>query len=468
MSITVPPRAPETGNDLDYEQSAAEREALIEEARRRARRRRQRIAAVVLAALAAGGAAFLDAGRGSGAPAGAPVAESSPGSSATQSSEHRRGVSHGPEGGYVAALAIDPGNPEVVYAGGWGSVFKSTDGGVTWKNVTRKPTTRVTGLAIDPVHAGTVYATTDRGVSKTTDGGRSWHFVNSGLFVGESPGQRGRRLSEGSLGHPVIDAHRPATVFVGAAHGLFRTTNGGAHWSLIAPPRFRTLGSSMEFAIDPSRARTIYGRWIAGLDTSSAVGFYKSTDGGDNWQRIDRDDDPFPLFNWLALDPHRPGTIYGGDQLRGVIKSNDAGKTWHRVAGLPRRVVSLRVDPGRSQTIDAITETGALRSVDGGATWRPLGTGTMLRYGIVASDPRLPGTLYGADENGVVKSSDGGQTWRSANSGLVSTAVDALVLAPGSSKILYAAAWNELFRSADGGRTWRHRRSAKEGCSHWP
>ena len=67
----------------------------------------------------------------------------------------------GPEGGGVLSLAVDPAHSAIVYAGGWGNVFKSTDGGGRWRPVSHEPWQHVTALAIDPTHPETVYAGTD-------------------------------------------------------------------------------------------------------------------------------------------------------------------------------------------------------------------------------------------------------------------------------------------------------------------
>ena len=94
------------------------------------------------------------------------------------------GPSHGPEGGEVTALVIDPTAPATLYAGTFaGGVFKSTDGGAGWRAVNVGLTeSGGVALAIDPVAPATLYAgTDDGGVFKSTDGGRRWRAVNRGL-----------------------------------------------------------------------------------------------------------------------------------------------------------------------------------------------------------------------------------------------------------------------------------------------
>jgi photosystem II stability/assembly factor-like uncharacterized protein len=457
LAVTV---SPETDRDHELEERVAALEALIEEARRRARRRRQLYAAAVLVAMAAGAAAYFGHDGGGDVSLGRSVAEGSVPSLGLQSGAGRWGPSHGPEGGWVPALAINPASPKIIYAGGWGNVFKSTNGGGTWKDVTGEPWTRVTALAVNPMHPRIVYAGTDRGIAKTTDGGHHWRMVNAGLFKHETRHERGHRLAEGFLSTLIIDAHQPDTVYAVTDRGLFRTTNGGGHWRVIGARALYyancdncvrgPYGYPVAAAIDPQRAQTIYASW-------PGTPVYKSNDAGDHW-RPQSVPGTTAGFLALALDTHRPGTLYAApldwDQ-RGLFKSNDEGATW-RIVGLRKQhVTSVMVDPNPAGNVVAITAAGAFKSSDGGANWQAFGKGAALRSGTVVTDPRSPETVYGAGEDGVAKSTDGGRTWRSASNGLVSTMIGSLVLASGSSKVLYAGVWQGVFKSANGGRTWR-------------
>src|ERR1035437_9747323 len=89
----------------------------------------------------------------------------------------------GLEGGFVYALAIDPGNSRTIYAGTAGGVYKAMNGGATWRAVNTGLTDlQVNTLAIDPVNSQTIYAGTEAGgVFKTTNGGDSWSAANTGL-----------------------------------------------------------------------------------------------------------------------------------------------------------------------------------------------------------------------------------------------------------------------------------------------
>jgi photosystem II stability/assembly factor-like uncharacterized protein len=465
VSVTVPPRDTDNEHGHDLAERVAELEALIEEARRRARRRRRLYGVVVFAAIAAGAAALFDGGS-SGVSVGRSVAEGSPGSSATQSDHGRWGPPHGPDGGNVFALAIDPANSKIVYAGGWGNVFKSTNAGGSWTNVTTQPWARVTALAIDPSRPETVYAGTDgtdRGIAKTVDGGRHWQMVNGGLFdrTNTFPWR-----GEGIVSSLVVDAGDPSIVYAITGIGLFRTTNGGARWNIIGPRQFRkrtcdtcngrSYGYWLAAAIDPDRG-TIYAGWTGG---GTATKLYQSSDRGDSWKRIAARG-PVDSFEWLALAGDSPGTLFAaGDWLhRGVVKSTDGGATWIPAGLASHHIGAFNVDPG-SRALYVSTEREAFKTSDGGATWQTVGNRADVAYGSVATDPHAPDTVYGAGGNGVVKSIDGGRTWAASNSGLVSSLVESLVLAPRTSKTLYAGTLGQgVFKSTDGGQAWLAARS---------
>ena len=472
MSVSVPPRSTDRQDDGDLAQRVADLEALIEEARRRARRRRRLYAAAVLAAGAAvAGALFGVGGKGHGSVAGN-VAQGSPAAAAAQGRGVRWGPSLGPDGG-AFAVAVDPTNSNIVYAGGWGIVFKSADGGGSWKAMTTQPWTRISALTVDPTDPRVVWAGTERGIAKTVDGGRRWRMVNAGLFNGETHYQHGHRFGEGFVSSLVVDRHDPRTVYAITDRGLFRTSDGGTDWRIIGPPLFRKracescrgryYGYQLDAAIHPGNG-TIYASWGRG-STFLPQSLYTSTDRGRSWRRVQMQGSLRPsAFDGLAIDGS--STLYAIaaklpylTQLPGVIKSRDGGKTWSP-AGLPKQTVwQLQVDAGNRRTLYATATGGLFESSDGGTTWRSAGYGANAPVLAVVSDPRHSNLRYGIANNGIVKSVDGGGTWTAAEAGLVSTYITSLALAPGGARVLYAGTFGLVFKSMNGGRTWRPERS---------
>jgi photosystem II stability/assembly factor-like uncharacterized protein len=211
--------------------------------------------------------------------------------------------------GFIWAIAIDPLHTSTVYAAGNG-VWKSTNGGATWKRVLRNG---AVNLGIDPRRPEIVYASGMKGVHnkatrnsiyKTVDGGGSWHATGpSGLH-------------DGYFGHPiVVDREAPGTVYAGGSKGLFASANEGRTWRTLLSLR-RAVGA---IALDPVQANVLY----AG---TSVRGVFKSVDGGQTWSELRLD---MRYVAAIAIVPSRPETIYAGGA--GIWKSTDGGDTWHRL-----------------------------------------------------------------------------------------------------------------------------------------
>jgi photosystem II stability/assembly factor-like uncharacterized protein len=181
----------------------------------------------------------------------------------------------GPEGGTVYALAIDPADHSIVYAGTNGGVFKSIDSGAHWTPINAglpMPGSAyqlggpyIYSLAIDPQNTATIYAGVSfagdvlfaephgRGVYKSDDGGNSWHGANTGI--------EGRIVYAALYAVGQIDParHGPSNVL--------KSTDGGASWS-VGVPMFASY-----LAIDPQAPQNVY------------AGNFKTTDGGTTWAR---------------------------------------------------------------------------------------------------------------------------------------------------------------------------------------
>jgi small ligand-binding sensory domain FIST len=159
-----------------------------------------------------------DSGGLTRAPSVAEASSERGGGAAARAGAGRWGPSHGPSGGIVSALVVAARSPSTVYASTLGAgVFKSVDGGRSWRAVNAGlTTTRVDTLALDPQTPATVYSGTGRGVFKSTNGGRSWHAANAG------PKSRVLALA--------LDPQNAATLYAGTEAGVARSTDGGLSW----------------------------------------------------------------------------------------------------------------------------------------------------------------------------------------------------------------------------------------------
>jgi len=232
------------------------------------------------------------------------------------------------DGVRTVALALHPRNPRVIYAATDDGVYKSGDAGATWRRVKTAP--RVSALVIDPQRPATVYAGSGAGVFKSTDAGRTWKAMSRGLFPRGSASLNERL--EGFVSAMVVDAQRPQTLFLGSERGVFRSTDGARTWRPANEGLTGGRGAGAlwyyvgSLAIDPSAPNTLY--------TVVSDGLFKTVDGGRHWTAIG----PPGRGNVsaLTLDPTDPETIYAGiyagrSEGARAFKSTDGGRTWTRL-----------------------------------------------------------------------------------------------------------------------------------------
>jgi photosystem II stability/assembly factor-like uncharacterized protein len=346
------------------------------------------------------------------------------------------------------AVVIDPNNSSILYAGyddtsdASGGVYKSTDGGATWSaaggglpayQVADGRYGGVQALAIDPKNPNTLYAANARnvafggGVFKSTDGALSWNPVNSGLLGGIFNGAFITSLT--------VDPRNPGTIYASGMVGLFKSTDGGASWATVGTSGLRNL------AVDPQKSDTLYA-------VSDGRGILKSTDGGTSWRAVLAD-----ATGWVAVTPAADGasTVYAGGSSLGVWKSLDGGSSWTLAnSGLiGTSVDSLAIDPQDPQTLYAGVEGGVFKSADGAASW---GAPTLMAPHVpgLAIYPPNPDIVYAAAGGSLQKSLDGGQSWVQLPVGVDDFDFTGLALDPENPGILYAGG----FKSTDGGADW--------------
>jgi photosystem II stability/assembly factor-like uncharacterized protein len=348
----------------------------------------------------------------------------------------------GPDGGAVADLAFQPGSSQVLYAAVPGGIYKSGDAGATWTWAGEGlyPPAQVLSVAVDPVHPETVYTTQGDRVFKSVDGGLSWK--SSGL-----PGTYQVAVHPRSSGR----------VFAATQHGIFRTSDQGVTWSRATQGLPGSYGATL-IAFDPSTERRLYA-WIQ-LEFDAPVGrLVRSTDGGVTWQMLPNGPQENQRILSLAVDPRTRGTLYAGTN-QAVYKSVDGGLTW-RTTGLSTAgfIWTLKVEP-RLGTVYAGTDKGLFRSPDGGTSWRRLFRGlegdTVFA---VAFSPSSARTVYAgvatySERGGVFKSGNGGLTWAFSGRGISGLSIASIAVNPENPDTLWVVGSNVPFKSTDRGKTW--------------
>jgi photosystem II stability/assembly factor-like uncharacterized protein len=284
----------------------------------------------------------------------------------------------------VYSLAVDPANCNTLYAATDQGLYKSTDGGKSWRPTglnnllaaqalasdappfdkagdgSASPML-VSAMTTDPHNSQVIYAAAwGQGIFKSTNGGQSWAKANSGLdclwlYSIVADADNSQVLYAGGVEYPA-----------GEGGGVFKSTNGGQSWF----PVINGLGNRNvhSLAVDPGNANVIY--------AGTRGGIYRSYNGGNFWQPAGRPGSGYPWA--IAVDPRNGQTVYAGLGGGGVYRSTDSGASWSPVnAGLANRDLrTLIIDPANSQRLYAGTNGGGVYgTTNGGGSWSPMNRG---------------------------------------------------------------------------------------------
>ena len=343
----------------------------------------------------------------------------------------------GPAGmsGRIAALDAVATDPEIVYVGAaTGGVWKSTNGGQTWRPVFDAQ--RVLGIgaiAIDQSNTDVVWVGTGegnprnsagvgRGVYRSINGGDTW------TFLGLEGSERIHRI----LLHPTdadiayVGAMGPAWSD-GLERGVFKTADGGQSWEQILYVDARTGVSDM--VMDPTNPdKLIVGMWSFRRSPwffesgGSGSGLYITVDGGLTWSLAD-ESDGLPAGEWgrigLTIYPMDPSIVYALVEAEesALLRSSDGGRHWTTVKSgpgvdpRPFYYSDIFVDPENELRLYQL-HSRIERSDDGGRTFENVGQGVHPHFHSLWIDPSDPRHLYAGTDGGVYVSRDRGASWR--------------------------------------------------------
>jgi photosystem II stability/assembly factor-like uncharacterized protein len=305
-------------------------------------------------------------------------------------------------------------------------------------------------ISIDPSNSSTLYVGTNGGgVFKSTNGGASWSVVNSGLTD----------LLVLAL---AVDHNNSAVLYAGTnSAGLFKSTNGGATWNAANAGITLSSPSIRRIVIDKNNSNALYAATFGGV--------FKSDNAGATWIAANAgitilENSGVPGAFGIAIDPSNSSTIYLTTQSAGgVFKTTNGGASWSALnSGLTAVEVSaIVIDRFNPATLYAATTSNAIyKSINGGSTWfeANLGFSTLLTLSL-AIDPNTTTTLYAGTRNrgggeGIFKTTNGGSNWSRVGFG-VSSPVQSIAINPTNTSTVYAATFGTgIFKSTDGGSSW--------------
>ncbi|HEU5160297.1 MAG TPA: hypothetical protein VFU43_25085 [Streptosporangiaceae bacterium] len=371
---------------------------------------------------------------------------------------------------YVGTGEANPGGGSLTYEGN--GVYRSTDGGRTWHNLGLTNSATIGRIAVDPSDPRRIFVAAtgslfrpggDKGVYLTTNGGRTWRRVLAG--ANEWTGAVDLAIAP----------DRPATVYAsmwerqrtpslrrygGPGSGIYRSTDGGAHWQRLENVTALTPGDTTGLRPDDSFSRSgvaagpggrVYVRTATWGDFGDEKGFYVSDDGGESFATGGRHR---AALGWWGgevwVDPaDRDHVFVPGQFLR---ESVDGGKTWTNNAGTHVDHHAIAWDPNVPGRVYEGNDGGIYRSDAGGATntWVKATNEPWTQFYSVAASAQDPSRMTGGTQDNGSNRTWGGERWNSFNGG----DGEANLIDPADQNRLYSCSqFGNCARSLDGGET---------------
>ncbi len=288
----------------------------------------------------------------------------------------------------IGCLAMDPNNSNVVWAGtgennhqralGYGNgVYKTTDGGSSWKNMGLPDSRQIGEILIDPRDSDIVYVAAEgsawgpgeeRGIFKTTDGGKTWEKV---LFISENTGVANLSFEPGNpdviyAGAEQRRRRQFGKIGGGPESAFYKSTDAGLTWNKLKKGIPGVDKGGMEIVVSPVDANIVYAMFEA---SNGKGGVYRSTNRGASFSKQDDYYSSGQYYSEFVCDPVDANKLYSLDTRTKV--STDGGNTWKSI-GLSKRHVddhAMWIDPNNTQHFNIGGDGGIYESWDGGNSY---------------------------------------------------------------------------------------------------
>ncbi len=324
------------------------------------------------------------------------------------------------EGAYsIGDVVLDPRNPDTLWVGtgehnnqrsvGWGDgVYRSGDGGRSWKNMGLKDSQHIGRIAIDPRDSNVVYVAAqgplwsaggDRGLYKTTDGGKTWSQV---LKISDNTGVTDVAIDPFNPDVLLAAAHQRRRHVWTLIHGgpesaLYKSTDAGKTWRKLSAGLPSGELGRIGLAFSPAQKGLVYASVEAAADGS---GTFRSLDSGESWEKRSSLIGQAMYYAHVIPDPNVAGRLYTMTVV--VQVSNDGGRTWAPVGERAKHVDThdYWIDPKNSGHILAGCDGGIYESWDRGRLWRHITNLSVTQFYNVDVDNASPiYNVYGGTQD---------------------------------------------------------------------
>jgi photosystem II stability/assembly factor-like uncharacterized protein len=359
--------------------------------------------------------------------------------------------------GRVSSIAVDPGNPKHILLGSaGGGIWESKDSGANWQPCTdQMPSLAIGAVTFDPVKAklayagsgeANFYANLGAGVYRSTDGGTTWSVLASAPFVGVG------------FYDLVVDPKTPSTLYAATTNGFYKSTNSGGTWSQ------KRAGRCWDISVHPNGG-------TVELLAAFQDGLFVSTNGGNSFAAVTLPSKPAAAWTRLAVDrvPTTPDVVYAfGAAGNAAHLWRRSGTTWQKLT-VPSTFdvnqawydwyVAATPNSGAQVYIGAID---TLRGDLSGSTWKWTNITTQGANSIhpdqhcLAFVPGSPKSIYAGNDGGIYRSINSGRTWSELNKGLGITEIEYMASDPKTWKWLMAGTQDNGTIRFTGATKWDH------------
>lgn len=338
----------------------------------------------------------------------------------------------------IGAIAVAPSDTNVIYVGSgepdmrsditYGNgMYKSTDAGKTWTHIGLEDTRQIGAILVDPHDANRVFVAAlghsygpnaERGVFRSTDGGATWKKI---LFKDENTGAIDLAFDPQNANtiyaalwqtrRPPWNVYPPSN---GPGSGLYKSTDGGDNWTQLTRGLPTEGLGRIGIAVAPADSNRVY----AVVDAKNG-GVYRSDDAGQTWRLADNESRIWGrgwYFGGITVDPKNADVVYVMNTS--TYRSTDGGGSFTAIKGAPGGddYHTLWIEPDDPNRMILGVDQGVIISVDGAKTWSSWYNQPIGQFYHVETDNRFPYWVYGAQQD----SGAAGTTSRSRHRGITS------------------------------------------------